>query len=87
MQNQIDIDHKHSQAICQEIGERLQAYLKVDPEPSASLKKQVLQLEGQSPSIVPDARRREGDAQKIRDRSSQQYEASFDARCCAAPFF
>ena len=57
MQNQVEIDHKHSRAICDEIGERLQAYLRVGPELPASLKKQVdqlLQLEGQSPSIVPD---------------------------------
>jgi hypothetical protein len=57
MRNPIDINHKHSGAICQEIGERLQAYLRVEPELPASLKKQVdqlRQLEGQSPSIVPD---------------------------------
>jgi hypothetical protein len=57
MRNPINIDHKHSQAICLEIGERLQAYLRVEPELPAKLKKQVdqlLQLEGQSPSIVPD---------------------------------
>jgi hypothetical protein len=55
--NPIDIDHKHSRAICEEIGERLQAYLRVEPELPASLKKrvdQLLQLEGPSPSIVPD---------------------------------
>ena len=63
MRNAIDIDHKHSRAICQEIGERLQAYLRVDPELPASLKKQVdqlPQLEGQSPSIVPDMEHRFG---------------------------
>jgi len=57
MQNQVDIDHKHSRAICQEIGERLQAYLRVELELPASLKKQLdqlHQLESQSPSIVPD---------------------------------
>jgi hypothetical protein len=57
MRNPIDIDHKHSQAICLEIGERLQAYLRVEPELPASLKKrvdQLLQLEGPSPSIVTD---------------------------------
>ena len=56
MQNQVDIDHKHSRAICQEIGERLQAYLRVELELPASLKKQLdqlHQLESQSPSIVP----------------------------------
>jgi hypothetical protein len=61
MRNPIDIDHKHSRAICQEIGERLQAYLRVEPELPASPKKQVdqlHQLEGQSPSIVPDVEHR-----------------------------
>ena len=57
----IDIDHLHSRAICREIGERLQAYLKPEPELTAHLRKQVDQLrelEGQSPSIVPDVERR-----------------------------
>jgi hypothetical protein len=57
MRNAIDIDDKHSRAICREIGERLQTYLKVKPELPASFRKQVDQLrelEGQSPSIVPD---------------------------------
>jgi hypothetical protein len=59
----IDIDHLHSRAICREIGERLQAYLKAEPELTAHLRKQVEQLrelEGQSPSIVPDVERRLG---------------------------
>ena len=57
MRNPIDIDHKHSRAISQEIGERLQAYLRVEPELPANNRMQVdqlQQLEGQSPSIVPD---------------------------------
>jgi hypothetical protein len=57
MHNRIDIDHLHSQAICREIGERLQAYLKPEPESPVRLGKQVDQLcelEGRSPSIVPD---------------------------------
>jgi hypothetical protein len=57
MRNRIDIDHLHSRAICREIGERLQAYLKPEPKLPARLKKQIDQLgglEGQSPSIVPD---------------------------------
>ena len=52
-----DIDNKHSRAISQEIGERLQAYLRVEPELPANIRMQVdqlQQLEGQSPSIVPD---------------------------------
>jgi hypothetical protein len=63
MQNQIDIDHRHCLAIILEIGERLQAYLRVDPELPASLKKQVdqlHQLEDPSPSIVPDVKHRFG---------------------------
>ena len=57
MCNPIDIDHKHSRAISREIGERLQAYLRVEPELPAIFRTQVDQLresEGQSPSIVPD---------------------------------
>ncbi len=56
MRNPINIDHAHSQAICQEIGERLWAFLKPKPELPASLREQVDQLrelEGQSPPIVP----------------------------------
>jgi hypothetical protein len=63
MRDRIDIDHSHSRAICREIGERLQAYLKPEPELTAHLGKQVDQLrelEGQSPSIVPDVERRLG---------------------------
>ena len=63
MRNRIDIDHLHSRAICREIGERLQTYLKPEPELTAHLRKQVGQLrelEGHSPSIVPDVERRLG---------------------------
>jgi hypothetical protein len=54
MRNRIDIDHKHSQAISQEIGERLRASLRVEPELPPSIGNQIerLRLEGQSPSIV-----------------------------------
>jgi len=31
MRNHTAIDHKHSQAICDEIGERLRSYFKVEP--------------------------------------------------------
>ena len=57
MRNPIDIDHTHSRAICREIGERLQQYLRVEAELPASMREQIHQLrelEGQSPSIVPD---------------------------------
>jgi hypothetical protein len=57
MRNPIDIDHNHSRAICREIGERLQQSLRAEAELPASMRKQVhrlQELEGQSPSIVPD---------------------------------
>jgi hypothetical protein len=62
MRNRIDIDPKHSLAIVQEIGERLRAFLKEEPELPGSLRAQIdrlreLELEEQSPSIIPDAER------------------------------
>ena len=56
MHNRIDIDHRHSLAISREIGERLQASLRVEPELPPSIRNQIerlRELEGQSPSIVP----------------------------------
>lgn len=44
MRNQIDIDHKHSRAIVQKIGERLRASLKPEPEVPARLRKQLDRL-------------------------------------------
>lgn len=44
MPNHIDIDYRHSRAIIQEIGERLQEFLKVDPELPTGLKMQINQL-------------------------------------------
>jgi hypothetical protein len=38
MRNRIDIDPKHSRAIVQEIGERLRAFLKEEPELPGSLR-------------------------------------------------
>ena len=77
MQNQVDIDHKHSRAICQEIGERLQAYLRVELELPASLKKQLdqlHQLESQSPSIVPDVEHSfENEASRGDARGGEQF--------------
>src|SRR5882672_2873617 len=58
MRNRIDIDPKHSRAIVQEIGERLRAFLKEDPELPGSLRTQIdrlRELEEQSPSIIPAA--------------------------------
>ena len=66
MRNRIDIDRKHSRAIVQEVGERLRAFLKEEPELPGSLRTQIdrlRDLEEQSPSIIPtvepwDKRRR-----------------------------
>jgi hypothetical protein len=45
MGNPIDIDNTHSRAICREIGERLQQYLRrADTELPASMRKQVQRL-------------------------------------------
>ena len=60
MRNRIDIDPKHSRAIVQEIGERLRAFLKEDPELPGSLRTQIdrlRELEEQSPSIIPATER------------------------------
>ena len=58
MRNRIDMDPKHSRAIVQEIGERLCAFLKEEPELPGSLRTQIdrlRELEEQSPSIIPAA--------------------------------
>jgi hypothetical protein len=60
MRNRIDIDPKHSRAIVQEVGERLRAFLKEEPELPGSLRTQIdrlRELEEQSPSIIPAAER------------------------------
>jgi hypothetical protein len=44
MRNHIDIDHKHSRAIAREIGEKLRASLKPEPEVPARLRKQLDRL-------------------------------------------
>ena len=41
MRTHIDIDHKHSRAIVQEIGERLRTSLKAERDVPPSLRKQV----------------------------------------------
>ncbi len=54
MRNRIDLDDMHSRAIAEEIGERLRAILRVEPEMPASLKRQInrlRELERQSPSL------------------------------------
>jgi len=56
----IDIDHKHSRAIAKEIGDKLRAALKPEPDQPESLKTQIerlRKLEERSPSIVPGAER------------------------------
>src|SRR6478672_9744207 len=56
MRNPIEIDHSHSRAIIQEIGERLRTLLKEDRELTASLRLQIdrlRQLEGESQPNVP----------------------------------
>jgi hypothetical protein len=56
MSNPINIDDSCNQAIRQEIGEQLRAYLRVSPRLPARLRKQVDRLdklEGQSPLSVP----------------------------------
>jgi hypothetical protein len=60
MRNRVDIDPKHSRAIVQQIGERLAAFMKEEPELPASLRAQIdrlRELEEQSPSIIPSAER------------------------------
>ena len=58
MPDNVDIDHTHSRAIVREIGERLRASLKPEPELPTRFKKQIDRLrevEEPSPSIVPGA--------------------------------
>jgi hypothetical protein len=59
MRNRVDIDHKHSHAIVQGIGERLRAALKPEPELPGSLRTQIdrlRELEEHSTSIIPSAK-------------------------------
>ncbi|SIO15592.1 hypothetical protein SAMN05443247_02418 [Bradyrhizobium erythrophlei] len=61
MRNRIDIDPNHSRAIVEEIGERLRAVLKEEPECPGSLRTQLDRLreleESRHPSIIPAAER------------------------------
>jgi hypothetical protein len=53
MRKHIDIDHKHSRAIVQKIGEKLRTSLKPEPEVPARLRMQIdrlRQMEERSPS-------------------------------------
>ena len=58
MRNRVDIDEKTSRAIIREIGERLRAVVRQDPDVPASLRKQInrlRELKSQPPPIVPTA--------------------------------
>jgi hypothetical protein len=58
MRNSIDLDSRHSRAIVHEIGERLRAVLREEPECPGSLRTQIdrlRELEEQSPSVIPAA--------------------------------
>jgi hypothetical protein len=58
MRNRIDMGHAHSRAISEQIGERLRACLKDRPALPATLRQQIdrlHELQGQSPSIVPNS--------------------------------
>jgi hypothetical protein len=58
MRNCIDLDSRHSRAIVHEIGERLRAVLREEPECPGSLRTQIdrlRELEEQSPSVIPAA--------------------------------
>jgi hypothetical protein len=71
MHNRIDIDRRHSLAISREIGERLQASLRVEPELPPSIKNQVerlRELEGPSPSIVPSMEHAARDKSRTNER-------------------
>jgi hypothetical protein len=61
MRNTIDIDRTHSYAIVREIGERLRAHLREEPEVPEIFRKKIERLgalEEWSPSIVPDVNSR-----------------------------
>ena len=77
VRNPVDIDHTHSRAICREIGERLQQYLRAEAELPANMRKQVhrlQELEGQSPSIVPDMEHGFGDEPRgLSRRNASQF--------------
>jgi len=58
VRNRVDLDYIYRRAIIQEIGERLRASLKPEPELPARLRTQINrlgELEERSPSIVPGA--------------------------------
>jgi hypothetical protein len=71
MLNRIDIDHTHSRAIVREIGERMRASLRPEPELPARFKRQIDRLRElePSPSIIPAAERWDKPRQRRRGRT------------------
>jgi hypothetical protein len=57
MHQHIEIDHKHSRAIVQEIGERFRTSLKPEPEVPARLRKQIDRLREMEERSLRDAPR------------------------------
>ena len=57
MRAHIDIDHKHSLAIVQKIGERLRTALKPEPDMPARLRKQIDRLREMEERSLRDAAR------------------------------
>lgn len=58
MRGSPNIDDRHSRAIAQEIGQRLQVHLRMDTELPPSIETQLARLrdlDDRSPSIVPEA--------------------------------
>jgi hypothetical protein len=74
MRDRIDIDHTHGQAISQEIGERLQAFLGKPPEPKACFREKIELLgefEVQSPPITPEGQRLEKEPREGKRRRGE----------------
>jgi anti-sigma-K factor RskA len=74
MHNRIDIDHRHSLAISREIGERLQASLRVEPELPPSIRNWIerfRKLDDQSPSIAPTMERGAENEPRTSERSAE----------------
>ncbi len=81
MHGALKIDDKHTRAIAQEIGQRLQTCLTVGTELPPTIKMQLLRLrdlDGRSPSLVPEAEpvvenARTGDEEGGRDQSRSDW--------------
>ena len=74
MHNRIDIDHRHSLAISREIGERLQASLRVEPELPPSIRNWIerfRELDDQSPSIASTMERGAENEPRTSERSAE----------------